>query len=203
MREQVVIPVDGEIRIVERNILKRGNDPMERQDFLDVDVAPMPIFGRGFKGHVTSSCHDKHGMRNLNDPEVMHQFVSAPIEKIFKHRDDIVQVEAEYSGAEIALVSYGTVSRSARAAVQLAKAEGLRVGTLRLITCWPLPGAEIRQMAELVDLVIVLENNTGQLYPYVKAESVSSCRVEFLGPEILGQIHDPEFILSHMKEIIK
>lgn len=203
MREQVVIPEDGEIRIVERNILKGGNDPMERQDFLDVDVAPMPIFGRGFKSHVTSSCHDKHGMRNLSDPEVMHQFVSAPIEKIVKHSDDIVRVEAEYSGAEIALVSYGTVSRSARAAAQLARAEGLRVGTLRLITCWPLPAAEIRQMAEIVDLVIVLENNTGQLYPYVRAESVSSSRVEFLGPEILGQIHDPEFILSRIKEIVK
>lgn len=203
MREQVVIPDKGRLEIMDRKILEGGAEPMERQDFLDVNVAPMPVFGRGFKAHVTSSCHDEHGMRNLSDPEVMHRFITNPINKIIKHRDDIVQVKADYSGAELALVSYGTVSRSARAVAQLARAEGIKVGTLQLVTCWPFPDAEIRQMAETVDLVLVLENNIGQLYPYIKAEAAHSCRVEFLPPQILGQIHDPEFILTHIKEMIK
>ena len=176
---------------------------MERQDFQDVDVAPMPVFGRGFRAHVTGSCHDGHGMRNLSDPAVMHNFLVKPIEKILKHRDDIIQVRADYSDAEIVLVTYGTVSRSARAAARIAGQEGLRVGTLRLVTCWPFPDREIRQMAENVDYVLVLENNTGQLYPYIKAEAAHACRVDFLGPEILGQIHDPEYIVHHIKEMIE
>lgn len=203
MREQVVIPDEGELDIETRRITESGKGPLERQDFLNVDVAPMPVFGRGFKAHVTSSCHDEHGMRNLSDPEVMHRYISSPIDKILSHRDDIVQVEAEYDGASIALVSYGTVSRSARAASHLARAEGLEVGTLRLITCWPFPDGEVRRMAERVDYVLVLENNTGHLYPYIRAEAAHACQVEFLRPEVLGQIHDPEFVLAYIKEMIR
>lgn len=202
MREQVVIPEESQVVIEDRKIPESGKDPMERQDFLSVDVAPMPVFGRGFKAHVTSSCHDEHGMRNLSDPEVMHRYITRPIDKILNHRDDVIQVEADYSGADVALVSYGTVSRSARAAVYLAQAQGLKVGTVRLITCWPFPDREIRQVAESVDFILVLENNRGQLYPYIKAEAAHACRVELLGPQILGQIHDPEFILTHIKEMI-
>lgn len=205
MREQVIIPRGSQLEVVDRKTLRRGIDPknaMERHDFLDVDVAPMPLFGNGFGAHVTSSCHDEHGMRNLTDPELMHKYIKNPIRKILKKRDDIVDVKADYSGAEIVIVSYGTVSRSARAAAQLAREEGIKVGTMRLVTCWPLADEEIRQMAESVESVLVVENNTGQMYPYIKAEAAHACRVEFLGPEILGQIHKPEYIVSYIREMI-
>lgn len=73
---------------------------------------------------------------------------------------------------------------------------------MRLVTCWPFPDVEIRQMAESVESVLVVENNTGQMYPYIKAEAAHACRVEFLGPEILGQIHKPEYIVSYIREMI-
>jgi len=70
-----------------------------------------------------------------------------------------------------------------------------------MVSCWPFADREIRQLAERVDAILVLENNTGQLYPYIKAEAAHACPVHFLGPETLGQIHDPEFILKTIKEI--
>jgi 2-oxoglutarate ferredoxin oxidoreductase subunit alpha len=203
MREQIVIPSKDEIEFEHRKTPEAGTGPMERRDFQDINVAPMPVFGRGFKAHVTSSCHDEHGMRNLSDPAVMHRYLMSPIEKILKHRDDIVQVRADYSDAKIALVTYGTVARSALAAAQIARQKGLSVGTLRLVTCWPFPDKEIRQMAEQVDYVLVLENNNGQLYPYIKAEAAHACPVDFLGPQTLGQVHDPEYIVAHIEEMIK
>lgn len=202
MREQIVIPDEDQIEIEQRKTPETGKTPMERQDFLSVDVAPMPVFGRGFKAHVTSSCHDEHGMRNLSDPEIMHRYITRPIDKILNHRNDIIQIEAAYDGADVALVSYGTVSRSARAAARLALAEGVKVGIFRMLTCWPFPDKEIKQMSEHVDYLLVLENNKGQLYPYVKAEAAHACQVEFLAPQILGQIHDPQYILAHIKEMI-
>ncbi len=202
MREQIVMPEDNEIEIELRKIPDPSKTPMKRQDFLDIEVAPMPVFGRGYKAHVTSSCHDEHGMRNLSDPAVMDRFIKRPIEKILKHRDDIIQVKADYNNAEIALVTYGTVSRSAREAARLAQERGLNVGTLRLTTCWPFPDREIRQLAEKVDYLLVLENNNGQLYPYIKAEAAHASRVDFLGPQILGQIHDPEYVLDYIMERI-
>ena len=160
-------------------------------------------FGMGFKTHVTSSCHDEHGMRNLSDPEVMHKYAMRPIEKILSHRDDIIEVQADCDDADIVLVTNGTVSRSARAAARLARKEGLNVGTFRLVTCWPFPDKEIKQVAERVDAMLVLENNTGQLYPYIKAEAAHACNVSFLGPQTLGQIHDPQFILDNITRIIR
>jgi 2-oxoglutarate ferredoxin oxidoreductase subunit alpha len=203
MREQIAIPAEDTIVLERRKVPEPGTGPLDRQDFQDVNVAPMPVFGRGLRAHVTSSCHDQHGMRNLSDPTVMHSYVMRPIEKILKHRDDIIQVRADYSDAKIALVTYGTVARSALAAAQIARQKGLSVGTLRLVTCWPFPDKEIRQMAEQVDYVLVLENNNGQLYPYIKAEAAHACLVDFLGPQTLGQIHDPEYIVAHMERMIK
>lgn len=203
MRERVVIPKESELSLVSRKIQSGSDGPMQRQDFMDSEVAPMPVFGRGLKTHVTSSCHDEHGMRNLSDPEVMHRFITKPIDKIMNHLDDIVQVEKDYAGKKIALVSYGSVSRSAKAAAELARAQGIDAGTFRLITCWPFPGAEIKQMAESVDHMFVLENNCGQLFPYIKAEAAHACRVDFIGPQILGQIHDPEYVLGRLKEMIR
>lgn len=203
MREQIVIPTQGRIQIQNRKIAAPAKSVLERNDFLDVEVAPMPVFGRGLKAHVTSSCHDEHGMRNLSDPDVMHRYVMRPIEKILTHRDDIVQVQDDVSDADLVLVSCGTVSRSARAAARMARSQGLKVGTLRLLTCWPLPDKEIRSAADRVKAMLVLENNTGQLYPYIKAESAHACQVSFLGPQILGQIHDPAYILDKVKEMMQ
>jgi 2-oxoglutarate ferredoxin oxidoreductase subunit alpha len=194
MREQIVIPEKDKIKLKNRKIAEPAETVLDRQDFLDVNVAPMPVFGRG---------HDEHGMRNLTDPEVMHRYAMRPIEKILSHRDDIVQVQDACEAATVALVSCGNVSRSARAAARLARSEGIDIGTLRLLTCWPFPDKEIRKVAEKVDYMLVLENNTGQLYPYIKAEAAHACRVSFLGPQILGQIHDPQYILDHIKEIIR
>ena len=203
MRDKIVIPAEDHIKRKHRKIAEPAETVLDRQDFLDVNVAPMPVFGRGLKAHVTSSCHDEHGMRNLSDPEVMHRYAMHPIEKILSHRDDIVRVQDACEDATIALVSCGTVSRCARAAARLGREEGLNIGTLRLLTCWPFPDQEVRLVADRVDHMLVLENNTGQLYPYIKAEAAPACRVSFLGPQTLGQIHDPRYILSHIKEIIQ
>ena len=37
----------------------------------------------------------------------MHRYIMTPIEKILRKRDQIVEVEADYEGAKLVLVSYG------------------------------------------------------------------------------------------------
>jgi 2-oxoglutarate ferredoxin oxidoreductase subunit alpha len=202
MRERVVIPEESQIKLVNRKITQ-GGKPLTRHDFLDPDVAPMPVFGRGLQSHVTSSCHDEYGMRNLSDPDVMHRYIMTPIQKILSKRDRIVEVEADYEGAKLVLISYGAVSRASRQAAAMARTAGLKVGTLRLKTAWPFPDKEVRAAAESADFVLVLENNTGQMYPYIKAETAHACKIDFLGPQVLGQIHDPQYILAKIREIMK
>ncbi|MCX5917458.1 MAG: 2-oxoacid:acceptor oxidoreductase subunit alpha [Deltaproteobacteria bacterium] len=203
MREEVVIPEAEKIEIVHRRIPEIGTDPQKIKGFLDEDVAPMPIFGKGFRSHVTSSCHDEYGKRNLSDLTALDNFIRKLSDKILKHKEDIVRVERDYEGAEVVLVSYGAVSRAARMAANLAREQGLPVGTLRLITAWPFPGEEIEKMARKAKKVMVLENNLGQLYPFIKAEAAGHADVSFLAPRVIGEIQDPEAILERIREVLK
>jgi 2-oxoglutarate ferredoxin oxidoreductase subunit alpha len=84
-----------------------------------------------------------------------------------------------------------------------ARKEGISVGTLRLITVWPFPEEEIARMAKKAKQVIVLENNLGQLYPYIKAEAAHFAEVSFLPPRLVGEIQDPEDILRKIREVSK
>jgi 2-oxoglutarate ferredoxin oxidoreductase subunit alpha len=201
MREEVIIPEPEKIETVYRKIPEPGMDPQTMRGFLDEDVAPMPIFGRGYKAHVTSSCHDEYGKRNLIDLSALDNYVRKLSNKILKHRDEITLVERNYEGAETVLVSYGAVARAAATAASRAREEGIPVGTLRLITVWPFPEEEIEKMARQAKNVIVLENNLGQIYPYIKAEAAHFSEVSFLPPRLIGQIQDPEDILRKIREV--
>ena len=203
MREEVVIPDAAEIDTFYRKLPEPGAEPEKIRGFLDEDVAPMPIFGRGFKAHVTSSCHDEYGRRNLSDLAALDNFVRKLSDKILKHKGDIVRVERDDEGAEVVLVSYGAVSRAAAMAALRAREEGFPVGTLRLITAWPFPNEEVERMARKAKKVIVLENNLGQLYPYIKAEAAHYADVFFMPPPVMGQIHDPEEIVRKIKEVLR
>ena len=92
MRERVVIPDESEIKLVTRKITQ-GGETSKRRDFLDPDVAPMPVFGRGFKAHVTSSCHDEHGIEEPERPRC-----DAPLHHD-THPEDPQQAGSDRGGA--------------------------------------------------------------------------------------------------------
>ncbi len=201
MREEVVIPDAAAIERVDRPLPPPDFDSETGQAFLSEDVAPMPLFGRGFKAHVTSSCHLENGQRNVTDPAALDTFIRRLTGKIEKHRDDIVQVTGEdIEGADVVLFAYGGVYRAARAAAALAREAGLRVGIFRPVTLWPFPERELAAATAQAKVLLVLENNLGQMLPYAKA--AASCPVHFREPEILGTLHDPGFILDAIREAL-
>ncbi|HYL79288.1 MAG TPA: transketolase C-terminal domain-containing protein, partial [Candidatus Acidoferrum sp.] len=123
-------------------------------------------------------------------------------DKITRHRDEIVRVVQDADGAEVVLVSYGTVFRCAQAAVEAGSAEGLPLGWFKMATLWPFPDKEIAALAERARHLIVLENNTGQLFPYVQAAAAAGrAKVSFLPPRILGELHEVEDILKAVREV--
>lgn len=201
MREELVIPEATRIPIADRKAFPPGQDTESLPGFLDEDVAPMPVFGRGHKAHVTSSCHDAYGRRNVIDATALDVFIKKLNDKIAKHRDEIVRVAADADGADVILVSYGSVFRGTQAAVDAGRAEGLRLGWFKLGTLWPFPDREIAALAERAGHLIVLENNLGQLFPYIQAAAAGRCSVSFLPPRILGELHEIEDILKAVREV--
>jgi len=61
------------------------------------------------------------------------------------------------------VVAYGCVGRSARAAVKTARARGIKVGLVRLITIWPFPDQVIKAVAEKAPRLVVAEMNLGDV----------------------------------------
>ncbi len=201
MREELVIPAPEAIPLADRRRFPKGMDVESLPAFLDEDVAPMPVFGGGHKAHVTSSCHDAYGRRNVIDASALDVFIKKLNGKIENHQDDIVRVASDTEGAEVVLVSYGSIFRAAQAAVEAGRAGGLKLGWIKLGTIWPFPDKALRAAAQTAKRLIVLENNLGQLFPYVQAAVAPHCRVSFLPPRILGEMHEIGDILAAVREV--
>ena len=201
MRESVAIPEGNAIPKVRRKVPEPGSDPGEIRGFLDEDVAPMPVFGHGFKAHVTGSCHDERGMRNVVEAEALDGFVRTLKRKVEKQRDALVRVEAEHTeDAEVILLGYGLVGRAARAVARQARREGLRVGSVRPVTVWPFADAELRALCKNARRILVMENNLGQMFPYVQA--AVDADVISLPPKMLGTLHRPQEVMDCIREVI-
>ena len=204
MREEVRIPAPEKIHRIQRKLPDPKTSSPKLKGFLDEDVAPMPIFGHGFKTHVTGSCHNDTGQRNVIDAEALDYYIKRLRGKITKHVQEITSVSQDIDGKAVALVSYGSCYRAVREALNILEEEGITdVGSFRLITIWPFPKMQIEQLARKVESVIVLENNLGQITPYVEAAAGGEAEVIFLPPKVLGTLHDPHAIADKVKEVIR
>lgn len=203
-REEVIIPEPEKIYRVQRKLPDSGSLEGKIRGFLDEDVAPMPIFGHGFKTHVTGSCHNDFGQRNVIDAEALDYYIKRLNNKISKHAHEIISVSQDMDGKEVALISYGSCYRAAREALNILEDEGIRqVGSFRPITVWPFPRVQIQELARKVKSIIVLENNLGQITPYVEAATGGQAEVIFLPPRVLGTLHDSHAIVDKVKEVIR
>ncbi|MEW6756087.1 MAG: 2-oxoacid:acceptor oxidoreductase subunit alpha [Candidatus Latescibacterota bacterium] len=203
MREALVIPEADEVPRRRRRLPEEGVDPYSLQGFLSENVAPMPIFGRGLKAHVTGSCHDAFGMRNVVDAPALDHYVRTLCNKVLKERTRLAVMDChDTAGAEVILLGYGIVGRAAQAAALLARQEGLATGSVRPITVWPFPEEELRRVCAPARVVLVMENNLGQMLPYVQAALAGCARVLPLPPEVLGTLHRPDYVLGRIREVL-
>ncbi len=142
-------------------------------------VPPLPAFGDGYRFHVTGLSHDERGLPS-DDGGKAEALVQRLLAKVENRTDELTQVETlGLDDAELAVFAYGIVGRSARAAVESARAEGIRVGLIRPITLWPFPHQEVADVADQVDRLIVAEMNLGQMVGEV--ERAAAGRTEFVG----------------------
>ena len=202
MRERVDFPFKNEIILDERKKLETYQG-IHQKIFLDENVAPMPIFGKGLKANITGSTHKEDGYRNVSDPKIMDNAIKKLSNKILKHKDDIIIIEENYlDDAEVVIFSYGLEYRAVLEIVNLARKKGLKVGCFRPVTIWPFPQEQIEALSKKVKVIIVCENNLGQIYPFVKAAAQGNSKVIFLPPKILGTLYNQEEILNKIKEVI-
>lgn len=102
-------------------------------------------------------------------------------------------------GTDYLMVAFGSMARICQKAIELAAAEGIKVGLLRPITLWPFPYAAINEAAKGKKGVLVAELNAGQMIEDVKLAVNCSLPVEHFG-RLGGIVPSPDEVLAAIKE---
>ncbi|NOY77957.1 MAG: 2-oxoacid:acceptor oxidoreductase subunit alpha [Calditrichaeota bacterium] len=200
LHEGVALPDPDEIEIVDRK--KPTVPPEEYEPFADTEdhVPPMANFFEGYRYHVTGLSHNQKGLPTT-DFEVVHAIQVRRQKKIDEHLEDILKwEEIDMDDAEIAVLAYGSIGRSATDAVRELRNEGLKVGLFRPLTIWPFPEQRVAEIAKQVKTIIVPEMNLGQIVLEVERIAKSDARVIGIN-QVGGVMIRPREIVSRVKEV--
>jgi 2-oxoglutarate/2-oxoacid ferredoxin oxidoreductase subunit alpha len=203
MTEKVVIPPAAKLKVTPRRYTQKK--PGEYKPFEPAAGSLVPEMvkaGDGYRIHVTGLTHDERGYPAMNVPA--HERMQVRLtDKIVKNADKIVRWEEnDLAGAEVVVVSYGITSRIAQKSIQMAKDQGVKVGSFRLITAWPFPEKQIAELSRKVKAFVVPELNLGQMALEVERVASGRCKT-VLVPHVGGTVHNPEVIAKAIVEAVR
>jgi 2-oxoglutarate ferredoxin oxidoreductase subunit alpha len=164
MHGKAMIPTPEE---VEAGIKPRKTFDGAPEDYRPYDVAQdepavlNPMF-KGYRYHYTGLHHDAMGFPT-EEIETCRKLIDRLFKKVDDHTDEIESNE-EYmvDDADILLIGYGSASLAIKEAVEVLRAEGVKVGMFRPITLWPSPEQRMYELGQKFDKVLSVELNQGQ-----------------------------------------
>jgi 2-oxoglutarate ferredoxin oxidoreductase subunit alpha len=200
MREKMVLSDQEEIEVFDR--IKPTVPPEWYIPYEDTPrgVPAMANFGEGYRYHVTGLTHDIRGFPTSR-PDEIGPFISRLHRKITQHFSEIQMAEYfQTDDAEITVIAYGCVARSAKRAVREAREKGIKVGLLKLITLWPFMRSAVEKVLQTSKVLIVPEMNMGQISREVKRVNRGMAKVFTLN-RVDGTIITPPEILNRIAEV--
>jgi len=199
-REKIFLPDPREIEVLER--IRPSVPPEWYIPYEDNSrgVPDMGVFGDGYRYHVTGLVHDVRGFPTER-PDEITALVSRLHRKINQHFPDIQTVDFFLADdAEVLVIAYGSVARSARSAVIEARERGVKAGLAKLVTLWPFPRQILEPFLRRVRAVLVPELNMGQMSREVQRVNQGMTWVETLN-RIDGNLITPKEILARLLKL--
>jgi len=128
------------------------------------------------------------------------------VNNLKKKYDTIEQNEVRYEAikcddADYVIVAYGSSARISQKAIDLLRAEGLKVGLLRPITLFPFPKKPIADLAKKVKGFLTVEMSLGQMVEDVRLVVNGQTKVEHFG-RVGGIIPTPDQVVAAVKSIM-
>jgi 2-oxoglutarate ferredoxin oxidoreductase subunit alpha len=203
MRERIVTPDVSSLELVSRKKPTCSHESFipylaDQED----DVPPMASFGDGYHWHVTGLTSNDWGFPT-NSAQDIDKKITRIIRKVERFRGDVVDYRKEgCEDAEILVVSYGCVSRSALRAVRELRSRGVKVGHFRPVTIWPFPDEELEKVVadSGIKHVVVPELNMGQLFLEID-RAIHGKAETHLRPLLNGELFKPTQIISYVEEV--
>lgn len=197
-RETITLPPSSEIEIIDRPVPTMPPDWYLPYEDNSLGVPSMASFGTGYHYHITGLTHDIRGFPTQRPDEIDSQ-VRRLFRKITQGFHEIQKVTTLFlEDAEIAVIAYGSVARSARQAVVDARQLGIKAGLLQLITLFPFPRDAVEAVLKQCRAVHIPEMNMGQISREVKRVNQSSTIIDTYN-RIDGQLITPEDIFNRLK----
>jgi len=135
----------------------------------------------------------------LLDPYQQEKHVlklKAKYEKMQK--EDVLYEKIQCDDAEYILVAYGSSARISQKTVDIARKQGIKLGLFRLITLFPFPSKELKELSKQLKGALAVEMSLGQMVEDVKLAVECKIPVEHFG-RCGGVIHTPNEILNEFK----
>ncbi|MDR0823510.1 MAG: 3-methyl-2-oxobutanoate dehydrogenase subunit VorB [Prevotella sp.] len=89
--------------------------------------------------------------------------------------------EVNCEDADYILVAFGSAARICQKAIEIARAQGVKVGLIRPITLWPFPSKAIDKYSTKVKGILTVEMNAGQMVEDVRLAVDGKVKVEHYG----------------------
>jgi 2-oxoglutarate ferredoxin oxidoreductase subunit alpha len=194
-REKIRIPQPDEYEVVSRIVPSIPPEWYKPYEETVRGVAPMPPIGSGYRFHVTGLTHDENGFPTSRPDEVvdlmerMHRKIDQFFYDIQMHDELMVD------DADVVVIAYGCVARSAEYAIEQARASGVKAGLLKLKTLFPYPRRATEKALANARSIIVPEMNMGQMSREVKRVNSGRASVRTIN-RVDGQIITPSEILK-------
>jgi len=162
IREKVFIPDADQLTFVQR---KQPTVPMK--DFVifnpeENGIPLMPTFNTGYKAPVISQAKSLNGNRG-NAKEAIEN-IKRIVSKIEDHMDEFAEVQVYGDErADTAFVTFGSVCRAARSAVDISREQGIALRSVEVKTVWPFPDKLVRKALAGARRIVVAEMNLGMM----------------------------------------
>jgi len=103
--------------------------------------------------------------------------------------------------AEYLFIAFGLSARICQKSIDLARAKGIKVGLLRPISLFPFPVQPIREIAQKVKGILVVEMNAGQMIEDVRLAAGCSIKIDHYG-RFGGIIPTPDEVVRALEQNI-
>ncbi|MCL2036275.1 MAG: 3-methyl-2-oxobutanoate dehydrogenase subunit VorB [Oscillospiraceae bacterium] len=151
------------------------------------------------------------GHKNKREKNIITSLFLDPIEletAINERFERFEELRAKYTrsestntdDADIIVTAYGSTARVIQSAMEMAREEGIKVGTFRPITLSPFPEKALKEATKSAKKVLVVEMSMGQMVDDVKSALEYKLPVEFFGRQG-GFVPGPQEILEVIRRM--
>ncbi|MCL2407301.1 MAG: 2-oxoacid:acceptor oxidoreductase subunit alpha [Defluviitaleaceae bacterium] len=203
LREGIELPEKLDMEIIDRKRPTCAPEDFKAYKVPEGEIVPpMPGFGEGYRYHITGLIHDETGFPT-NSMEAAGKLCSHLMSKVEDNVKDLIEFELiDVTDCDVLVLTYGGTARTVSATKKLAEAAGIKMGIFRLITVWPFPEDELREIVAKHNIkhVLVAELNHGQIVREVDRALKGAAGVHHIG-KINGDILYPKEVLQKLQEV--